>query len=89
MKGAWQLRSLTGPVELYTDIYADIYINEETGEEYTRGKRKLFECGVAQTPRPVLIETTGKFKFLLNDKTVPWTTKDCLREITVQGFLRR
>ena len=86
MRGAWQLKDLKGPVELYTDVYADVYVNNETGEEYIRGERKLFECGVEKLPLPELIESTGKFKFLIKDQSAPWTAADSLREIMVQGF---
>ena len=44
MRGAWQLKSLKGPTELYTNVCADIYVDTETNKEYTRGERKLFEC---------------------------------------------
>lgn len=87
MRGAWQLKDLRGPVELYTDVYADIYVNCETNEEYLRGERKLFECGVDKIPLPELIEHTGKFKFLIKEQSAPWTAADSLREIMVQGLL--
>lgn len=88
MRGAWQLKDLKGPVDLYTDIYADIYINTETGEEYLRGERKLFECGKERIPLPELVETTGKFKFMHKDTGSPWTAADSLREIMVQGMFK-
>lgn len=87
MRGAWQLKDLRGPVELYTDVFADVYVNCETNEEYLRGERKLFECGVDKIPLPELIEHTGKFKFLLRERSAPWTPEDSLREIMVQGLL--
>lgn len=86
MKGAWQLKGLKGPVELYTNVCADIYVNTETGDEYLRGERILFECGKDKVPLPELIESTGKFKFLLKEQTAPWSTADSLREIMVQGL---
>ena len=86
MIGAWQLKSLAGPVELYTRIYADVYVNNETQEDYVRGDYKLFECGTEKLPLPELIENTGKFKFLRHDNSAPWTAADSLREIMVQGF---
>lgn len=91
MRGAWQLKSLKGPVELYTDVCADIYVNFETNEEYIRGEYKLFECGTEKIPLPELIENTGKFKFLFRDNVGPfnWTTQDSLREIMVQGLLKK
>ena len=88
MRGAWQLRGFNGPVELYTDVCADIYVNCETNEEYLRGERKLFECGAEQVPLPELIENTGKYKFLLKGSSSPWSAEDSLREIMVQGFLK-
>ena len=87
MRGAWQLKDLKGPVDLYTDVCADIYVNAETGDEYLRGERKLFECGAEKIPLPELIEATGKFKFLIKDQSAPWTAADSLREIMVQGLM--
>lgn len=87
MRGAWQLKNLKGPVDLYTNICADIYINCETDEEYVRGERKLFECGVDKVPLPELVENTGKFKFMVKGATAPWTAEDSLREIMVQNLL--
>lgn len=89
MRGAWQLKGMEGPVDLYTDICADIYVNCETDEEYVRGERKLFECGVEKTPLPELVENTGKFKFLVKNASAPWTATDSLREIMVQGLLNK
>ena len=86
MRGAWQLKDLKGSVELYTDICADIYVDTETGKEYIRGERKLFECGVEKIPLPELVESTGKFKFLIKNQSAPWTATDSLREIMVQSF---
>lgn len=89
MRGAWQLKDLKGPVELYTDMYADIYVDTETGVEYVRGERKLFECGTEQLPYPELIEHTGKFKLFIKEQSAPWTAADSLREIMVQGMFKR
>lgn len=86
MRSAWQLKDLRGPVELYTDVCADVYVDTETGNEYVRGERKLFECGDAKVPLPELVESTGKFKFLIKDQNASWTDSDSLREIMVQGF---
>ena len=87
MRGAWQLKDLRGPVDLYTDVYADIYVNDDTGEEYTRGDRVLFECGTEKLPLPELVESTGKFKFLLREPASMWSAEDSLREVMVQGLL--
>lgn len=87
MRGAWQLKDMRGPVELYTDVCADIYVDTETNEEYVRGDRKLFECGADKIPLPELIEHTGKFKFLLREPKASWTAEDSLREIMVRGLL--
>lgn len=91
MRGAWQLKDLKGPVELYTDVFADIYVDCTTGKEYVRGERKLFECGVEKIPLPELVENTGNFKFLLNDNNAPlnWSAQDSLKEIMVQGLLKK
>lgn len=86
MTGAWQLKDLKGPVDLYTRVCADFYVNNETGSEYVRGEYKLFECGVEKLPLPELIESTGKFKFLVKEQSASWTASDSLREIMVQGF---
>lgn len=86
MIGAWQLKALTGPVDLYTRVCADIYVNTETGDEYIRGDYQLFECGTDKIPLPELVESTGKFKFLLREQSSLWTDSDSLREIMVQGF---
>lgn len=88
MRGAWQLKSLKGPVELYTNECADVYVDTETGEEYVRGERILFECGVEKVPYPELVEHTGHFKLLIREANAPWTAADSLREIMVQGLLK-
>lgn len=88
MIGAWQLRSLSGPVELYTRVPADFFISEDTGEEYVLGERKLFECSANNDPLPELVEQTGKFKLLFKDSQNAWTAEDSLREIMVQGFMK-
>ena len=89
MRGAWQLKDRKGPVELYTNVYADVYTNIETGEEYTRGKRKLFECGKDKIPMPPLVEDTERFHFFLYERAATWSAADSLREIMVQGFFKR
>ena len=86
MRGAWQLKDLKGPVDLYTNECADIYVDTETGAEYVRGERKLFECGTEQLPYPELVEHTGKFKLFVRDQSASWTAADSLREIMVQGM---
>lgn len=88
MRGAWQLKDLKGPVDLYTNECADIYVDTETGAEYIRGERKLFECGAEQLPYPELVERTGKFKLFIREQKTPWTAADSLREIMVQGILK-
>lgn len=88
MRGAWQLKTLAGPVELYTDVCADVYVDTTTGEEYVRGERKLFECGSEKVPLPQLVEQTGRFKFLMRTQDAPWTAEDSLREIMVQNFFK-
>lgn len=89
MRGAWQLKSLKGPVELYTNECADIYIDTNTGEEYIRGERKLFECGVQQVPYPELVEHSGHFKLFIRETRASWTAEDSLREIMIQGLLKK
>ena len=88
MRGAWQLKDLKGPVELYTGVHADFYVDIETGKEYARGEYKLFECGQDKVPLPELIENVGTFKFLHRDHSSSWTAADSLKEIMVQGLFK-
>ena len=90
MRYAWQLIDENGqPADLWTNVYADVYIDVDTREEYTRGEAWPFETVRGDRPFPELIENTDKFQFIFPKRqksTIQPQVETYLREIMVQGL---
>lgn len=88
MTGAWQLKTLKGPVNLYTRKAADIIKNIETGQEYVRGEWKLFEKAKNYQPLPPLVEDNPIFRFIDTETSVSTklTADDYARELFVKSL---
>ena len=91
MTGAWQLKTLKGPVDLYTRKAVDIIKNIETGQEYVRGEWKLFEKAKNYQPLPPLVENDSKFQLINTESSIAskLTTEDYAKEIFVSTLLKR
>lgn len=86
MIGAWQLKNLKGPVQLFTRIPADVITNIVTGEEYVRGDYVIFNCSWNNKKVPELVENMEHFKLFTKKGKDSMSGQEMLREITVNTF---
>lgn len=65
LDGYWVLVDKKGNnTELYTRVYADVYLNKTTKEKYARGKITPFIRKGGKPEYPPLIEDTDVFEFI-------------------------
>lgn len=87
-QGVWQLRTLAGPVDLYTRRWADIIVDTHTGMEYIRGERIVIRNA---EDMPKLVEDDPNFQFTYLQKqsaTEDISSKDFLKEIFANSLLK-
>lgn len=83
--GLWKIDGL----DLYTDLAADYVRDKQTGREYRRGERVLFE-NEDTSPFP-LAEHSDRYEYVLEINAVKGelNTNDYMREIMAMHFLRK
>lgn len=88
MDGCWiLLDEQQQETNMYTQCLADVYIEETTNKQYTRGPIKVFFERKKKLNLPPLIENTGGFKFYKKPAQKQYGKLSALEEIYVSTLL--